>query len=103
MSDLAHRQAQVGSSVKRHDWPRVGTLATRLLSSAPDHAPAHYFAGIAWMEQRQPTQSLRHLRRAAELDPARVEYAVQFARVLSFLRLSREALAATDRALGRSP
>ena len=103
MSDLAHLQEQAVAAFNRHDWPRVEALTAQWLSRMPNHPLAHYFAGIACMEQQQRAQSLQHLRRATVLDPARVEYAVQFAQVLSLLRLSREALTAADRALELSP
>lgn len=103
MTEPAHLHAQAVAAFNRHDWPRVGELTATLLSVMPDHAVAHYFAGIACMEQRQLAQALQHLRRATELDAAHAGFATQFARALSFARLSQEALSAADRALALSP
>ncbi|OOG48471.1 sulfotransferase [Rhodanobacter sp. C01] len=103
MTESANLHAQAVAAFNRHDWQRVGELTARLLSLVPDHAVAHYFAGIACMEQRQLAPALQHLRRATELDAAHAGFAAQLARALSFARLSQEALSAADRALVLSP
>jgi tetratricopeptide (TPR) repeat protein len=103
MTDPAHLYAQAVAAFNQHDWQRVRELTAALLSLIPDHAVTHYFAGIACMEQRHLAQALQHLRRAEELDATHAGFATQFARALSFARLSREALSAADRASALSP
>ncbi len=103
MTDPASLYAQTVAAFNQHDWRRVSALSARLLPLAPKHAPIHFFAGIAGMEQGQLATALQHLRRATQLDPAQVEFATHFARALSFAQLSREALLAADQALALSP
>lgn len=95
--------AQLVAAFNRRDWPRVLALASPLLPLATQHAGVHYLVGIAHLEQRDLLHSLQHLRRATELDPARVEFAANYARALATARQGSAAKAAADRAMALGP
>jgi tetratricopeptide (TPR) repeat protein len=103
IADPARLYAQAVAAFNRHDWPQVRELTERLLPVAQSHAGVHYIAGVASLEQNQLSPALKYLRRATALDTARADFAAQFAKALSLIRHSREALAEAERALTLSP
>jgi tetratricopeptide (TPR) repeat protein len=64
------------------DLDESGRLLDRLLSDAPDSVPALLERGQLYLDQRQPEQAERVLRRAAELAPELRETNLSLARCL---------------------
>jgi tetratricopeptide (TPR) repeat protein len=81
------------------DWPRVASLAARLLPLRPRDAGAHYSAGIANLELQRMPAAIDHLRQAAKLEPARADYLVHLAKALVLARQKREARMVATRAM----
>ncbi len=103
MTDPAQLYARLVAAFSRGSWREAQELATQLLPLAPHHAGVYGITGVVCMELQQLTQAAAYLRRAAELDPARADFATLHAKVLSMNRLPGEALLAADRALALSP
>jgi tetratricopeptide (TPR) repeat protein len=103
MTDPAELYAQLTSALKQRAWQRAQQLAERLLPLAPGHAGAHYLAGIATLELQQMPAALEYLRKAVVLDPARVDFMVQFAKALTLANRNRDAKVVADRAMTLSP
>lgn len=103
MADPAQLYAQLVATFNSGNWPEAQALATRLLPFAPNHAGVCSIAGVVSLELRQLTQAVAYLRRAAELDPTRADFATLYAKALSAAGLPGEAVLAADRALTLSP
>jgi tetratricopeptide (TPR) repeat protein len=58
-----------------------------------------YIAGVAEMEQQNMPMALTHLHVATDLEPRRPDFAVQFAKALLLVKMTREAREAADRAM----
>lgn len=101
MPDPSALYAQALDACNRADWQRARNLASQLLPMSPDHAGLHYIAGVAGMELFQVPQALAHLERAVQLEPARANFAVQYAKALAMARLP--ALHAADQAAALAP
>lgn len=87
MPAAADRYARALAACQRGQWSQALELATGLLMQSPQHADAHYIAGIASLELRRMPSALQHLNRATELDPSRVQFAVARARTLSMAQM----------------
>ncbi|MGH8158995.1 MAG: sulfotransferase [Rhodanobacter sp.] len=103
MTDPAQLYAQLVTAFSRGSWQEAQELVVPLLPMAPQHAGVHGIAGVVSMELQQLTQAITYLRRAAELDPTRADFATLYAKALSMNGLPSEALLAADRALALSP
>jgi tetratricopeptide (TPR) repeat protein len=103
MTDPAELYAQLTSAFKQRAWQQAQQLAERLLLLAPGHAGVHYLAGMATLELQQMPAALEYLRKAVVLDPARVDFMVQFAKALSLANRNRDAKVVADRAMTLSP
>ena len=103
MTDPATLYAQLTSAFNQREWRRAQDISTRLLPLAPQHAGTYYMAGIAHLELQQLPPAVEYLRRATILEPARADFAVQFAKALAVAHLSRDAKAAADHALALAP
>lgn len=103
MTDPAKLYAQAEAAFNTKQWQLALEASTKLLSQVPDHAHTHYFAGQAALELRQMPQALRHLQRACQLFPRRADYVTPFAKALSLVNLSSDALAVAERALTLTP
>lgn len=99
MTDPARLHAQATAAYHQRDWRRALDLSTQLLSQQPDCAELHYLAGLCALELQQMPQALEHLRRAASLDPTRADYLTQFAKALSAVNRSVDAILIADQAL----
>ncbi|HEY8682646.1 MAG TPA: sulfotransferase, partial [Rhodanobacter sp.] len=95
--------AQATAAYNQKDWRRALELAAQLIPQAPKHAELHYLAGLAALELQQMPQALEYLHRASELYPMRADYVTQFAKALSLVNLSAEAMVLADRALTLLP
>jgi len=103
MTDPAQLYAQATTAYHQGNWRQALDLSTQLLSQKPDHAELHYLAGLSALELQQMPQALEHLRRAASLYPTRADYLTQFAKALSAVNRSVDAILIADRALTLSP
>ncbi|OOG59451.1 tetratricopeptide repeat-containing sulfotransferase family protein [Rhodanobacter sp. C03] len=103
MADPAQLYAQLVATFNRGNWPEAQALATQLLPFAPNHAGVYSIAGVVSLELQQLAQAVTYLRRAAELDPTRADFATLYAKALSAAGLPGEAVLAADLALALSP
>jgi tetratricopeptide (TPR) repeat protein len=103
MTDPAKLYAQATSAYNQRNWRQALELSVQLLQQAPNQAELHYLAGLSALELQQMPQALPHLRRAVQLYPQRADYATQFAKALSMVNLSADAMAVADRALTLLP
>ncbi|WP_449426726.1 sulfotransferase [Rhodanobacter umsongensis] len=103
MTDPSHLHAQATAAYNQGDWRRALDLASRLLPQEPNHAGLHHLAGLSALELQQMPLALEYLRRAASLDPARADYLTQFAKALSTLNLSADAVNVANQALTLLP
>lgn len=87
---------------KRH-WSLAYELATRQIQLTPQHSSSSYIAGLAALEQQTWAQALKHLRQAVQLAPEKVDYVVQWAKILSLTNRPGEALQAANRAINLAP
>ena len=83
---------QAYAALRQRAPAHTAALAARMLKLRPGSAEAHYLAGVSALELRQVGEALEHLHRAAQEEPRRVEYAVQFARALVRAHRPGEAL-----------
>lgn len=103
MNDTATLITDLSSAFNRRDWPQTLQLANRLLPSMPKHPLLRYIAGVAEMEHGNMPMALTHLHIATELEPRRADFAVQFAKALTEVKMIREARAAADKAMALAP
>lgn len=94
---------ELSAAFNRRDWPQTLRMANRLLPGMPQHPLLRYIAGVAELEQLNMPMALTHLHIAAELEPCRVDFSVQFAKALMQAQMTREARAAADKAMGLMP
>lgn len=99
MTDPNAALSQLSHAFNQRQWPLVRQLAGHLLPQMPNHPLVRYIAGIAEMELKNMPMALTHLHIATELEPKRVDFAVQFAKALVLVKMTREAREAADRAL----
>jgi len=71
------------SAAKAANWQEAREHAMRALAVQPDHAHAHFLAGLSLLELQQPHAAASHLDRAARLEPRQVPYALYHARALA--------------------
>ncbi|HEY0198356.1 MAG TPA: sulfotransferase [Rhodanobacter sp.] len=103
MSEPNKLYAQATNAYNQRDWRRALELSVQLMPQAPNHAELHYLAGLAAMELQQMPPALEFLQRAVNLLPTRADYSTQFAKALSMVNLSADAMIVADRALTLSP
>jgi tetratricopeptide (TPR) repeat protein len=103
MTDNPAPFAELSDAFNRRDWPRVQQLANRLLPGMPQHPLLRFIAGVAEMELQNMPMALTHLHVAAELEPRRADFAIQFAKALTQVKMTREALAVADKAMALAP
>lgn len=95
--------AELSQAFNRHDWFRTLQLANHLLPRMPQHPLLRYIAGVAEMERQNMPMALTHLHVACELAPQRADFAVQFAKALTQVKMTREAREAADKAMALAP
>jgi tetratricopeptide (TPR) repeat protein len=103
MSESEKLSSQLVEAFNGRDWRRAEMLSGQLLALQPEHAGAHYIAGIAYLELRHMPKALTHLYLATQCAPLQVSFHAAYAKALAIARLSSQALAAAERALAMSP
>jgi len=103
MTDPAKTYAQATAAFNQRNFRQALELSMSLLPQAPNHAELHHLAGMAAMELQAMPQALEYLQRAVNLYPRRADYATQFARALSMVNLSADAMKVAEHALAQSP
>ena len=97
------RYASAVAALNAGDWKQAQHLAMYLLREMPQHAGVSFVAGVAAMQLQQMPLAVACLQRAVELNPARADYAAQFARSLAQSSRTREAARMAEKALSLSP
>ena len=103
MTDPARIYAQATTAFNQGNFRQALELSTSLLPQAVNHAELHHMAGMAALELQAMPQALEYLQRAVNLSPRRADYATQFARALSMVNLSADAVKVAEHALAQSP
>lgn len=103
MTDPAKIYAQASVAFNQRNFRQALDLSMSLLPQAPNHAELHHLAGMAAMELQAMPQALEYLQRAVNLSPRRADYATQFARGLSMVNLSADAVKVAEHALAQAP
>ena len=103
MMDPAQLYAQATVAFSQREWRKALDMATQLLPLAPNGAELHHLAGMSALELQQMPQALQYLQRAMLLYPLRADYATQFAKALSMVNLSADAVTVAERALTLLP
>lgn len=103
MNEPAHQYARAVDALNRGDWRSAQVRAEELLSVASGHAGVQFVAGVAALHLQQLPRALRHLEASVRLNPARADYAAQWARALASAAMTREALEVARRAADRNP
>ncbi len=103
MTNTDAKLAELSHAFNGLDWPRTRQLANQLLLQMPQHPLLRYIAGAAEMELQNMPMALTHLHIATELEPRRSDFAVQFAKALALVKMTREARIAADRAMELAP
>lgn len=92
-------EAQARRLAGQGRWGELAGLCRRWQAQAPDLAHAHYFGGVAALEQRQLRAALEQLTRAVALAPQEGDIAAEHARALSLAHRQAQALEEARRAL----
>lgn len=103
MTDPAQLYGHLVAAFNQRQWQQVLDVAAKLLPLAPRHAGVSYITGIACMELQQMPAALGYLDQASNWEPTRADFATQFAKALTLVRRTSEALEAADRALALLP
>lgn len=103
MNDPSHTYAQAVDALNRGQWPQALALADSLLPEVGRHAGVHFVAGVAALYMQLMPRALGHLETAVRLNPARPDYAAQWARALASAAMTRQALEVAARALAQEP
>lgn len=103
MTDTEAQLAALSAAFNQCQWPQAQAIANRLLPQLPQNALLRYIAGVAEMELQQMPMALTHLHVAHELAPQRADFATQFAKALSMVKMGREAREAAGRAMALNP
>lgn len=103
MTDSKQLFARAVQAFNQHNWQQALELSRQLLPQSPDHAELHYIAGLSAIELQQMQPALEYLHRAARLYPARADYVTQFAKALSLVNISADAMKIAEHALTLSP
>lgn len=95
--------AQAVEAFNQRQWASVIDVARQLLPQAPEHAGLHYVTGIAALELGAFPLAATHLSKAGAIEPGNSLFAAHYARALSSARMTRDSLAAADRAMALAP
>lgn len=101
--EVVGRYQRAVAALNHGDWVTALGLSRRLVQDAPHHAGVWYVAGVAAVRTHNMPLAVQALGRAAALNPARVDYAVECARALAMARMMPEAIAIADRAMALEP
>jgi len=103
MTDPAHLYTQLVQAFNQRQWLHARDISARLLPMAPDHPGVCYITGVVFLELQQMPLALGFLHKAVDLDPTRADVGAQFAKALTMVRRSSEALDAADKAMALHP
>jgi tetratricopeptide (TPR) repeat protein len=103
MAEPSQLYAQLVDAFNRRRWQEARALSGRLLPLAPNDPSVCYITGVTFLELQEMPLALGFLHKAVDLDPTRADYATQFAKALTMVRRSREALGAADKAMALHP
>lgn len=103
MTEPAFLYAQLVDAFNGRQWLQARAIAGRLLPLAPNNAGVCYITGVTFMELQEMPLALGFLHKATDLDPSRADYATQFAKALTMVRRTRDALNAADKAMALHP
>ncbi|MEO9079544.1 MAG: tetratricopeptide repeat protein, partial [Rhodanobacter sp.] len=103
MTDPEQLYAQLVAAFRQCKWREAQELTAQLLPFAPEHAGVYGIAGMTCLELQQLPQAIAYLRRAAELDPSRADFATMLAKALLTNHLSGQARMQADRAMALKP
>ncbi len=103
MTDPAKTYAQASAAFNQRNFAQALQLASQLLPQAPNHAELHFLAGMSALELQDMGPALEYLQRSVNLYPKRADYATQFARALSMVNLSADAVKVAEHALTQQP
>ncbi len=103
MTDPDKIYAQAIAAFNQRNFRQAFELSMSLLPQAPNHAELHHLAGLAALELQAMPQALEWLQRAVNLYPGRADYAAVFAKALSMVNLSADAVRAAEHALTQLP
>lgn len=103
MAEPAQLYAQLVDAFNRRQWQQARALSGRLLPLAPNDPSICYITGVTFLELEELPLALGFLHKAVDLAPARADYVTQFAKALTMVRRSREALEAADKAMALRP
>ena len=80
------------AAYRAHRWQDAARELGAVLERHPDYAPGHYLLGLVRLQLGDHEGGVTELRRAAELDPARPQYAVGLVQALVTAGQAEEAL-----------
>jgi len=103
MAEAAQLYAQLVDAFNHRQWVQARAIAGRLLPLAPNDPSVSYITGVTFLELDEMPLALGFLHKAVDLAPLHAEYATQFAKALTMVRRSREALQAADKAMALHP
>ncbi|QNJ99712.1 tetratricopeptide repeat-containing sulfotransferase family protein [Dyella telluris] len=103
MTEPAHLYAQLVDAFNRRQWLQARAVAGRLLPMVPNDAGVCYITGVTFMELQEMPLALGFLHKAMDLEPTRADYATQFAKALTMVRRTRDAVTAADKAMALHP
>ena len=103
MTEPAHLYAQLVDAFNRRQWLQARAIAGRLLPMAPNHPEVSYITGVTFMELEEMPLALGFLHKATDLAPTRADYWTQFAKALTMVRRTRDALDRADKAMALRP
>lgn len=103
MAEPSQLYAQLVDAFNRRQWQEARSLSGRLLPLVPNDPSVSYITGITFLELQEMPLALGFLHKAVELEPSRADYATQFAKALTMVRRSREAIGAADKAMALHP
>lgn len=103
MAEPSQLYAQLIDAFNRRHWQEARALSGRLLPLVPDDPGVCYITGVTFLELQEMPLALGFLHKAVDLAPMRADYATQFAKALTMVRRSREALSAADKAMALHP
>lgn len=90
------------SALQRGDFGTAQALAEQALSSGGPHAPMHFVAGLAALEQRDPVRASAYLERVADSGEFALPATVHLARAYVMMQRFVDAATRVDRAVAQA-
>ncbi len=89
--------------IGRNQLDAAEELLTEVLRTSPDHAAAHHNLGALYLTQKRFPLALKHMRRAARLEPEDIETQIAIAKIYGDMGKKDESLAEYLRICEKSP